>query len=111
MVEGFKMEENLMDDLVQTVHALRMLSLNVIDRLVRWREQILFAYSIVKEEKTIHFRWNDENYIEKMKVDTLWMNQSHLSKYFNFSTKCDPFLVLPSTQGVSSLRKNSKEEK
>jgi hypothetical protein len=46
LVDGYEMEEDLMDALTHQIHALRMLSLNVVDCLVKWREQILYAYSV-----------------------------------------------------------------
>ena len=38
MIEGFKYEEGFMDECQKQIHALRMLSLNVVDTLVKWRE-------------------------------------------------------------------------
>jgi len=39
---------------------------------------------------------NGENYLLKMKKDTLFLSLSPLANYFNFSNKSDPFLVLTS---------------
>mmetsp|Transcript_13132 Transcript_13132/g.20405 ORF Transcript_13132/g.20405 Transcript_13132/m.20405 type:complete len:107 (+) Transcript_13132:832-1152(+) len=56
----------------------------------------------IKKFKNIPFVWENENYLLKMKSDTsVWLQSSHLSRYFNYSKKNDPFLVYPSMK-VSS---------
>jgi len=43
-----------------------MLSLNAVDQIVKWREQILFAYTAMKIEQTVQFLFQNENYLRKM---------------------------------------------
>lgn len=42
--------------------------------------------------------WEQENYLLKMKSDSLFLTTSTFSHYFNFSSKSDPFLVYPSSK-------------
>ena len=44
------------------------------------------------------FMWEGENYLMKMKSDSLFLKESYFSHYFNFSSKSDPFLVFPSSK-------------
>lgn len=46
--------------------------------------------------KNIPFIWEGENYLLKVKTDTQFLALSEYGKYFNFSSKSDPFLVQPS---------------
>ena len=82
-----------------------MLSLNAVDQIVKWREQILFAYTAMRIEQTVQFMWESENYLRKMQHDTSFLPSSNYSKYFNFSSKSDPFMVLPSTQSIQTNKK------
>jgi len=66
LVDGFDMEEQLMQTMIDQVNALRMLSLNAVDQIVKWREQILFAYTAMKIEQTVQFLFQNENYLRKM---------------------------------------------
>lgn len=42
------------------------------------------------------FIWDHENYLIKMKTDTLFLKKSCLSRFFYFSAKSDPFLLAAS---------------
>lgn len=44
----------------------------------------------------IAFMWESVNYLLKIKTDTNFLNSHGLSKFYNFSDKSDPFLVIPS---------------
>lgn len=47
-----------------------------------------------------------------MKTDTIFLAESSFAEYFNFSTKSDPFLVIPSTMQNPKriLRKGSPHQ-
>lgn len=57
----------------------------------------------------IAYLWDGTNYLVKMKSDTDFLSEHVLSKYFNFSDKNDPFLVIPSVAhagvGLKGLKK------
>lgn len=110
LVDGFPLEEDLMDSLCHQIHALRLLSLNVVDCIVKWRESILYAYSIKKQDVKVSYIYKDENYLTKMKSDTKWLGDSPVNKYFNFSNKSDPFLVLPSTATRGRKKRGNGEK-
>lgn len=101
-----------MDECVNILHSLRMLSLHVVKCIIEWRKQLIYSYLLttthagtshqernsVNKFKNIPFIWESENYLLKMKNDTKFLNFSEYSKHFNFSTKSDPFLVFPSSK-------------
>lgn len=96
-----------------------MLSLNAVECIVIWREQMLYAYNQTTPWKNSHspviaFMWDDENYLLKMKTDTDFLKGHKLSQWFNFSEKNDPFLVIPSCAhsgvGLKGLKKVRKKQ-
>ena len=104
--------QEALTEAVNLLHSLRMLSLNVVECIVKWREQLLCMKAQVNPENTkspaaIPFLWRGENYLTKMKSDTLFLAESAYSRVFNFSAKSDPFLVFPSLShtgvGTASL--------
>ena len=50
----------------------------------------------MRKLKCLPFMWEHNNYLIKMKNDSSFLFASPFSRYFNFSTKSDPFLVFPS---------------
>ena len=96
-----------------------MLSLNAVECIVIWREQMLFAYNQSTPNNrgpspAIPFLWGDINYLAKMKTDTDFLKDHALSKWFNFSEKNDPFLVIPSCAhsgvGLKGLKKGRSKK-
>jgi len=83
---------------------LRILSLNAVETILKWREYIQQTYyitrGVVKANQTIliPFLFQEINYLLKMKNDTRELVESPLAKFFNFSSKSDPFLVYPSKE-------------
>lgn len=69
--------------------------------------------------KNIAFIWEGKNYLMKMKGDASFLAVSEYAKYFNFTTKSDPFLVQASfkhatgaavgggAHGLKNLRKQA----
>ena len=85
---------------------MRIISLNVVECILRWREHLLSIYKLQKQKNkkaTLNIKFQDSgidgaNYLLKMKSDTAFLAESALQEYFNFSKKSDPFLVFTSKQ-------------
>lgn len=94
--------QTVASDCAELLETHRMLSLSAVDTIVKWREGLVYAlllnntaesYQLAKQ---VAFMWEGENYLVKMKTDNDFMKQSSLNRMFNFSSKNDPFLVVPS---------------
>ena len=98
--------QELLEECVQVLHSLRMLSLHAVKCIIEWRKQLVYSYLVttssgsagqernsINKFKNIPFIWEGENYLLKMKSDTSFLFHSEFSKFFNFSAKSDPFLV------------------
>lgn len=92
---------DLKDKAVKTLEGLRLASLAVVECAFRFREQLKSAYYLSGEEDKMQaaqkcpILYKEENYLVKMKNDTLFLASSEFAKLFNFSQKSDPFLVAP----------------
>ena len=90
------------------IQNLRQLSIHVVEQIVLWRDQIrhIFVLSTKSTQKIARKRKvqaaiqlpflldSGENYLLKMRDDTLDFNNLVSEKYFNFSERnCDPFLI------------------
>jgi hypothetical protein len=80
---------------------------------------MLYAYNqSVSDENAqppvVPFLWDGTNYLTKMKSDMNFLAEHSLAKYFNFSDKADPFLVIPSCAhtgvGLKGLKKVRKKQ-
>ena len=123
-IQEFEYDENekfeeFITKCIHKLHSLRMLSLNAVECIVIWREQMLYAHNQSLEDHkgpspVIPFLWDNENYLTKIKSDTNFLIGHSLSKYFNFSDKADPFLVIPSCAhtavGLKGLKKVRKKQ-
>ena len=84
------------------LHSLRMLSLNVVEAIIRWKEQMLHSLlladskTLYKKLRSLPFVIRGRNYLLKMKSDQEILRKSVFSLIFNFSSKPDPLLVVPS---------------
>lgn len=78
-------------ELVDTLLHVRALSLDVVEGIERWRMG-----------SRGNGTWPDpvtgESYLLKMKADTLWLSDSPLAEVLAFSSKSDPFFVVPSAR-------------
>jgi hypothetical protein len=96
----------------ETLETHRMLSLNAVDTIVKWREGLVYALLInntpesYRLAKQVAFTWKGTNYLVKMKTDNDFLKLSSLERLFNFSSKNDPFLVVPSNFQDSSAQPN-----
>lgn len=102
-VEGFNEEEMKQKSFELLTH-LRLISLNVIENILKWREYIHQTFYSAKTNVkavqliVIPFIFNQSNYLIKMKTDTKDLVDTPLSKYFSFSNKCDPFFIEPASE-------------
>ena len=103
----------MLEECINILHSLRMLSLHCVRCIIEWRKQLIYSYLLttagstvmtpsgrnsVNKFKNIPFIWEGENYLLKMKNDTQFLQFSEYAKHFNFSQKSDPFLVFPSSK-------------
>ena len=114
----------LLDECLNILHSLRMLSLHVVKCIIEWRKQLIYNFLLtnqpqgqqgtgvppqrnnLKKFKNIPFIWENQNYLLKMKSDTsVSLYQSHFAKYISFSNKNDPFLVYPSMKHNQTTEK------
>mmetsp|Transcript_23213 Transcript_23213/g.17648 ORF Transcript_23213/g.17648 Transcript_23213/m.17648 type:complete len:132 (+) Transcript_23213:80-475(+) len=90
-----------------------MLSLHAVKCVIEWRRQLIYSYLLsstnagagskdMRKYKNIPFLWEGDNYLLKMKQDTLFLSTSAFARFFNFSGKSDPFLVFPSLKSHQS---------
>ncbi|CAG9310870.1 unnamed protein product [Blepharisma stoltei] len=98
----------------ELLHAHRILTLNVVESIVKWREQLVYAMLLNQTDSSkktlIPFIWEGINYIEKMRHDLDFLYSSDFSKVFLFSEKPDPLLKTPSRiQGGSRHKSRIKD--
>lgn len=90
----------------------RILTLNALDTIVKWREVLVYALLLdntpesIQMTKEVAFIWEGGNYLMKMKTDSDFLKNTALCRVFNFSKLPDPFLVAP-TQRVHSARNSA----
>jgi hypothetical protein len=89
------------EDCAELLETHRVLCLSAVESIVKWREGLVFALLLnntaesYQMAKKVVFTWEGVNYLVKMKSDTDFLKLSSLGRLFNFSTKHDPFLVIP----------------
>jgi hypothetical protein len=91
----------LCEEVVEILNAHRILSLNAVESIIKWKEQLVYALILNKTDsigkhKELEFIWEDQNYIIKMRNDIDFLYGSDFSKIFNFSELPDPMLIVPS---------------
>ena len=106
--ENLNSEEEIKKKATIELEKLRMVSLLVVENIMRFRNQLKSINFISGNEKklteleNIPIMYNGTNYLIKMKTDTNFLAKSELNQWFNFSNKIDPFLVTPSTPYIVS---------
>ena len=125
-----QLDREMVEEMVNILHSLRMLSLHVVKCVIDWRKQLVCNYlvgqnlaqrpqeQIVNNRfKNVPFVYEEQNYLLKMHQDTAFLLQSHFNRFFNFSPKSDPFLVFPSQKhatpavgGAANLKKLRKQQ-
>lgn len=75
----------LLDECVNILYSLRMLSLNVVKCIIAWRKQLIFNYMStsqfrastaqqnMRKFKVMPFVWESQNYLLKLKTDVLFL--------------------------------------
>eukprot|EP00747_Dinoflagellata_sp_TGD_P165356 gnl/TRDRNA2_/TRDRNA2_186516_c0_seq1.p1 gnl/TRDRNA2_/TRDRNA2_186516_c0~~gnl/TRDRNA2_/TRDRNA2_186516_c0_seq1.p1 ORF type:complete len:880 (-),score=151.93 gnl/TRDRNA2_/TRDRNA2_186516_c0_seq1:98-2737(-) len=79
-------------ELVDLLLHIRVISLEVVEAIERWRQTANRPGAIWPDPAT------GENYLLKMKADTVWLADSPLGELLDFSPKSDPFFVVPSSR-------------
>jgi len=98
ITKGSAYEEELKQKAAELLTHLRILSLNVVDSILRWREYIQQTFASnrgpIKASQAFVpiFIYNQSNYLIKLKSDTKDLAETPLAQYFTLSTKFDPFL-------------------
>ena len=71
---------------VELFKILRALTLNVIEKVLKWRNQLDVIYKeSVPNLEMQPVIWNETNYLIKMKSDLNWLASSEFSKILNFA--------------------------
>lgn len=85
----------------ELLHAHRILTINAVETIEKWRDVIRSSALINNETSSIHipFTYNEVNYIVKMRNDLDFLVNSEFSKVFLFD-KTDPLLIKPSVPSV-----------
>lgn len=117
-----KNEKSILDvhfiQFVEHLHALRMFSINIVECIAAWKDHVLFPWRQVEHDPREHepeipFMYQGNNYLLKMRDDNafLGMRNNPFSEYFNFATRGDPFLIVPSVDLVDIKKKRKKKVK
>ena len=98
---GWEQDDNLCQEVMELLSAYRILTLNAVESIIKWKEQLVYALILNKSDsigkhKTLQFMWENENYILKMRKDLIFLHESDFKKIFCFSELPDPLLIIPS---------------
>jgi hypothetical protein len=90
----------------ELLHAHRILSINAVESIEKWREVISFSALVNNETGSIHipFVWEESNYLVKMRNDLDFLVNSEFRKVFHFD-KNDPLLIKPSVPSIKIKEK------
>ncbi|CAD8086576.1 unnamed protein product [Paramecium sonneborni] len=88
-------DEQLLQKSAELITHLRILSINVVEQIIGWRQYLMkFLVNIHSEESiSLPYIYLRENYLIKMRKDIQYITSSILSNYYQFSIKPDPFFV------------------
>mmetsp|Transcript_45043 Transcript_45043/g.119053 ORF Transcript_45043/g.119053 Transcript_45043/m.119053 type:complete len:864 (-) Transcript_45043:120-2711(-) len=98
--EGSMPLSRVQSELVDVLLALRSVSLEVVESIVRWRHVVLPARGVKGPASSVQWFENGENYLIRMKIDSSWLAGCSFGEILDFSLKSDPFLVYPSAPPV-----------
>ncbi|EGR31943.1 hypothetical protein IMG5_099710, partial [Ichthyophthirius multifiliis] len=105
-LKGHQDEEknNILQQISQIINDLRILSLEVVEQILRWREMILHNHYKKNNLQNLQlpFYYNDRNYLLKMRDDLKIFKKSQLQYHVNLSvnTVSDPFLLTMQAQQI-----------
>ncbi|CAK76987.1 unnamed protein product (macronuclear) [Paramecium tetraurelia] len=88
-------DEQLLQKSAELITHLRILSINVVEQILGWRQYLMkFLVNIHSHESiSLPYLYLRENYLIKMRKDIQYITNSILSNYYQFSIKPDPFFV------------------
>ncbi|CAD8174902.1 unnamed protein product [Paramecium octaurelia] len=88
-------DEQLLQKSAELITHLRILSINVVEQILGWRQYLMkFLVNIHSHESiSLPYLYQRENYLIKMRKDISYITNSILSNYYQFSIKPDPFFV------------------
>ena len=91
----------------ELLHAHRILTINAVETIEKWRDMIRSSALINNESSSMHFPFmhNEVNYLVKIRNDLDFLVNSEFSKVFVFE-KTDPLLIKPS---IPSLKIKEKK--
>lgn len=110
------MNDILLGQVKEALTAEVYLTIDVIEAIVEWRERLNYLLSKVEDPTGVDkhdfvFLWENENYLIKIKNDTMFLKDSILSNFFHFSSKADPFLLVPSQMPANTVSASVKTKK
>jgi hypothetical protein len=91
----------------ELLHAHRMLTLNCVESIVKWRNQLSNAVHL--SPFNFPFMWEGVNYLLNLKDDLDFLKASEYAKVLYFGEEPDPFLVYPSVPS-GKLEKSRKRD-
>ena len=99
--QDWEKSSELCEEIIEILNAHRILTLNTVESIIKWKEQLVYALILNKTDsigkhKSINFMWDDQNYVVKMKNDLDFLKGSDFSKVLSFSEFYDPMLITPS---------------
>lgn len=114
--EGKEALLELVDKTAKILVTLRYLSIDVVQAICTWRRRLAYLAAKVPmaQDVNIHyfvFLWDSENYLIKMKSDTSFLKDSSIGMFFNFSSKADPFFIIPAQSVSTPVTTNKKSTK
>ncbi|CAD8098694.1 unnamed protein product [Paramecium sonneborni] len=88
-------DQQLISKSAELITHLRILSISVVESIIGWRQYLMkFLVNIHSSESIqLPYIYFNENYLIKMKKDVLYIQNSVLSYFYQFSNKSDPFFV------------------
>ncbi|CAD8099302.1 unnamed protein product [Paramecium sonneborni] len=95
LIQDNPQDEQLIFKSAELITHLRILSINVVESIIGWR-QYLMKYLVnihTLDSISLPYTYFNENYLIKMKKDALCIQNSVLSKFYQFSNISDPFFV------------------
>jgi hypothetical protein len=103
---------SLVDEASKVLVTLRYLTLDSVDAIIEWRNRLNYLIAKIPEtgvdKHDFIFNYEHENYLLKIKDDTMFLKDSCLTKFIHFSSKSDPFLIIPSQVTPGSVAKSAK---
>ncbi|CAD8070975.1 unnamed protein product [Paramecium primaurelia] len=94
-LQDYPGDEQLLQKSAELITHLRILSINVVEQILGWRQYLMkFLVNIHSHESiSLPYLYLRENYLIKMRKDIQYITNSILSNYYQFSIKPDPFFV------------------